>query len=178
MSTANDYRRVAWHYLKLAEVTSDPKRGASLLNLAGYWAKRADECAARAQSISDPERRANMLRFAGLWLSLTEAAKEELPGAHEWPRQRAAAAAVIVLLFAGTSVFAADGMSQDDVCAGSKPFREVAQDESRTMAELCAIQEERLREDRGWKDTPPVAWRNGELRNGWAQGGNIQMRKR
>jgi len=47
------------------------------------------------------------------------------------------------------------------------------------MAELCAIQEERLREDRGWKDTPPVARRNGELRNGWAQGGNKnQMRKR
>jgi len=46
------------------------------------------------------------------------------------------------------------------------------------MAELRAIQEERLREDRGWKDTPLVARRNGELRNGWAQGGNIQMRKR
>ena len=69
-------------------------------------------------------------------------------------------------------------MAQDDVCTGSKPFREVAQDETRTMAELRAIQEERLREDRGWKDTPLVARRNGELRNGWAQGGNIQMRKR
>ncbi len=46
------------------------------------------------------------------------------------------------------------------------------------MAKLCAIQEERLREDGGWKDTPSVARRNGELRNGWAQGGNIQMRKR
>jgi len=87
-----------------------------------------------------------------------------------------AAAAVMLLLLAGASVFAAE--AQDDVCTGSKPFREVAQDETRTMAELCAIQEERLREDRGWKDTPPVARRNGELRNGWAQGGNIQMRKR
>jgi hypothetical protein len=89
-----------------------------------------------------------------------------------------AAAAVMLLLFAGANVFAADGMAQDDVCTGSKPFREVAQDETRTMAELCAIQEERLREDRGWKGAPPVARRNGELRNGWAQGGNIQMRKR
>ena len=90
-----------------------------------------------------------------------------------------AAAAVMLLLLAGAGVFAADGMAQDDVCTGSKPFREVAQDETRTMAELCAIEEERLREDRGWKDTPPVARRNGELRNGWAQGGNKnQMRKR
>jgi hypothetical protein len=88
------------------------------------------------------------------------------------------AAAVMLLLLAGASVFAADGMARDDICTGSKPFREVAQDESRTMAELCAIQKERLREDRGWKDTPQVARRNGELRNGWAQGGNIQMRKR
>src|SRR5262249_25317024 len=53
MSTADDYRRVAWHYLKLAEGTSNPKTGASLLNLADYWAKRGDECAARAQSIRD-----------------------------------------------------------------------------------------------------------------------------
>jgi hypothetical protein len=90
-----------------------------------------------------------------------------------------AAAAVMLLLFAGASVFAADGIAQDDVCTGSKPFREVAQDETRTMAELCAMREEFLREDRGWKGTPPVARRPGELRNGWAQSGNkIQMRKR
>ena len=87
-----------------------------------------------------------------------------------------AAAAVMLLLLAGASVSAAE--AQDDVCTGSKPFREVAQDETRMMAELCAIQKERLREDRGWKDTPPVARQNAELRNGWAQGGNIQMRKR
>ena len=87
-----------------------------------------------------------------------------------------AAAAVMLLLLAGASVFAAE--AQDDVCTGSKPFREVAQDETRTIAELCAIQEERSREDRGWKDTPPVARQNGELRNGWAQGGTIQMPKR
>jgi hypothetical protein len=88
MSTAEQYRRVAWAYLKLAEATSNPKTGS--LNLADYWAKRADQCAARAQSISDPERRADMLRFAGIWLSLTEPTKDELRGAYEWPPQMAA----------------------------------------------------------------------------------------
>src|SRR5215468_761728 len=80
-----------------------------------------------------------------------------------------AATAVMLSLLSGVSVFAAE--AQDDVCTGSKPFREVAQDETRTMAELCAIQEERLREDRGWKDTPPVARRNGELRQCFCQTG-------
>jgi hypothetical protein len=88
-----------------------------------------------------------------------------------------AAAAVMLLLSASASVFAADRIVQDDVCTGSKPFREVAQDETRTMAELCTMREEYLREDRGWKDTPPDARRHGEL-HGWAQSGNIQMRKR
>jgi hypothetical protein len=68
----------------------NPKTGASLLSLADYWVRRADECAARAQSISDPERHADMLRFAGMWLSLTEPIKDELRGAHELPPQRAA----------------------------------------------------------------------------------------
>jgi len=90
MSTAEEYRRVAWHYLKLAEATSNPRTGASLLNLADYWAKRADVCAARAQSISAPERREDMLRFAGIRLSLTEPIKGELRSAYEWPPQMAA----------------------------------------------------------------------------------------
>ena len=90
MSTAEEYRRVAWDCLKLAEATSNPKTGASLLNLANYWVRRADECAARAQSINDPEHRADMLRFAGMWLSLTEPVKYELRGAYELPPQRAA----------------------------------------------------------------------------------------
>ena len=90
-----------------------------------------------------------------------------------------AAAAVMLLLLASCAIPSAANTLAPDVCTGSKPFREVAQDETRTMAELCAIEEERLREDRGWKDTPPVARRHGELRNGWAQSGNkIQMRKR
>ena len=57
--------------------------------LSGYQAK-AWECAARAQSMRDPEQRADMLRFAGIWLSLTDPLKDELRGAYEWPRQRAA----------------------------------------------------------------------------------------
>jgi hypothetical protein len=72
-------------------------------------------------------------------------------------------------------VCAADRIAQDDVCTG---FREVAQGETRTMAELCTMREEFLRENRGWKDTPPDAGRHGGL-HGWAQSGNnIQMRKR
>jgi hypothetical protein len=90
---------------------------------------------------------------------------------------RLATAAAAVMLSASASVFAAEGIAQDDVCTGSKPFREVAQDETRTMAELCAMREEFLRGDRGWKDTPPDARRHGELPKGWAQSGNnIQMR--
>jgi hypothetical protein len=85
MSTAE--RRVR-DCLKLA--TSNPKANASILNLADYSVRRADECAARAQSMTDRERRADILRFAGLWLSLTEPIKDELRGAYELPPQRAA----------------------------------------------------------------------------------------
>jgi hypothetical protein len=90
MSTAVEYRRVAWHYLKLAEATSNLKTGASLLNLADYWAKRADECASRAQSVNDPEERAELLRFAGMWMSLTEPIEADLRGAYELPPRLAA----------------------------------------------------------------------------------------
>ncbi len=90
MSTAEEYRRVAWDCLKLAEAASNPKTNASMLNLADYWVRRADECAARAQSINEPERRADMLRFAGMWLSLAEPVKDELRGAYELPPRKAA----------------------------------------------------------------------------------------
>jgi hypothetical protein len=88
MSTAEEYRRVAWDCLKLAEATSNPKTNASMLN--DSWVRRADECAVRSQSMNDRERRADMLRFAGMWLSLTEPIKDELRGAYELPPQRAA----------------------------------------------------------------------------------------
>jgi len=84
MGAAEGYRRIAWDCLKLAEATSNPK------TLADYWVRRADECAARAQSINDPERRAGMLRFAAMWLSLAEPVKDELRGAYELPPRKAA----------------------------------------------------------------------------------------
>ena len=68
-----------------------------------------------------------------------------------------AAAVVMLLLSASASVVAANDIAQDDVCTGSKPFREVAQDETRSMAELCRMQEEFLRGARGWENTPPYA---------------------
>jgi hypothetical protein len=101
-ATAEEYRRTAWDCLRLAEVTSNPKMNASMLSLAQYWVRlaeeaerntrygrsgyqaRAWECAARAQSLSDPEQRADMLRFAGMWLSLTEPIRHDhLRGAYE-----------------------------------------------------------------------------------------------
>jgi hypothetical protein len=143
MSTAERYRQVARVCLKLAKATSNPKTTASMLNLAGYWARRADECAARP------------------------------------PRHHLAPVATAAMLLLSTSAFAADEIARDDVCTGLKPFREVAQDETRSMAELCRIQEEFLRGDRGWQDTPAYARGHGELPTGWAQSGNnIQMRKR
>jgi hypothetical protein len=108
MSTAEDYRHAAWDCLKLAEGASNPKTNASMLNLAQYWVRLAEEaernrryglsryrakaweCASRAQSINDPERRADMLRFAGMWLSLTEPIKNPLRGAYELPPRSAA----------------------------------------------------------------------------------------
>ena len=108
MGTAEEYRRVAWDCLKLAEAASNPKTNVSMLNLAQYWVRLAEEaernrqyglsgyhtkaweCAARAQSMSDPERRADMLRFAGMWMSLTEPIRDELRGAYELPPRRLA----------------------------------------------------------------------------------------
>jgi hypothetical protein len=90
MGAVSQYRRIAWDCLKLAEATSNPKTGASTLNLADYLVRRADECAARAQSIDEPERRADMLRLAGMWLSLTEPLKNELRGAYELPPRKVA----------------------------------------------------------------------------------------
>jgi len=96
MSSAEEYRRVAWDCLKLAEATSNSQARTSLLNLAQYWVRLAElaernkkeygpakyygpawyqakarEYATRAQSVTDPGRRAELLRFAGMWLSYT-----------------------------------------------------------------------------------------------------------
>ena len=58
---------------------------------------------------------------------------------------RGVAAAVMFMLSAATVAFAAD--TDDDPCSGAKPFREVAQDEIHTMAELCMMQEGSRREN-------------------------------
>jgi hypothetical protein len=58
-----------------------------------------------------------------------------------------AAAAVTLLLSVAEMAVATE---DDRVCTGSKPFREVAQDEIYTMAELCRMREDSLRGDRGW----------------------------
>lgn len=109
MSSAEEYRRVAWDCLKLAEATSNSQAKMSLLNLAQYWVRLAElaernnkkyglawyqakarECATRAQSVNDPEQRAELLRFAGMWLSLVEPIKGDLRGAYELPPRLAA----------------------------------------------------------------------------------------
>jgi hypothetical protein len=108
MGTAEDYRRIAWDCLKLAEATSNPQTSAAMLNLSQDWVRLAEqaerndqyrlygyrakawEFAARAQSVNDPERRADILRFAGMWMSLTEPIKDDLRGAYELPPRLAA----------------------------------------------------------------------------------------
>ncbi len=50
-----------------------------------------------------------------------------------------------------TAIFSLrDEDTDDDPCSGTKPFREEAQDEIHTMAELCMMQEGSRRENGGW----------------------------
>jgi len=49
------------------------------------------------------------------------------------------------MLSAAAGAFTAD--TDDNPCSGAKPFREVAQDEIHTMAELCTMQERSRREN-------------------------------
>jgi len=43
MGTAEEYRRIAWDCLKLAEATSNPQTSASMLNLAQDWVRLAEQ---------------------------------------------------------------------------------------------------------------------------------------
>jgi hypothetical protein len=108
MGTAEEYRRIGWDCLKLAEATSNPRTSASMLNLAQDWVRLAEqaerndryrlagyrakawECWSLADSVNDPERRADLLLFARMWLDLTEPIKDELRGAYELPPRLAA----------------------------------------------------------------------------------------
>jgi len=81
-------------------------------------------------------------------------------------RLPAAAFAATLVFFAAAAALAGDVAPEDDaVCTGRAPFREVAQDEIYTFAELCSIRQDFLRADRektgtgavGWAKTPSAA---------------------
>ena len=63
---------------------------------------------------------------------------------------RSTAATVTLLLSGAISAFAQDDASQriNRDCNEPKPFREVAQDETTTIAELCAVPDGEVRNDR------------------------------
>ena len=77
-----------------------------------------------------------------------------------------AAFAVTLVMSAVAAAFAMDAAPEDNaVCTGRAPFREVAQDEIYTFAELCSMREDSRRPDRertgpgavGWAKTPGAA---------------------
>jgi hypothetical protein len=90
MATAEQYRRLAWDCLKLAEGAAGQETRAAMLGLAHEWVRLAEqsersgqytvagyrakayECMSLAESVNDPERRADLLLFGRLWMSLTE----------------------------------------------------------------------------------------------------------
>jgi hypothetical protein len=61
--------------------------------------------------------------------------------------QFSAAAAAALLLSAAAPAFAID----TDPCVGPKPYREVAQDEIRTIPELCGLHDQILRGNPDWQ---------------------------
>src|SRR2546430_17176966 len=101
MGTAEEYRRIAWDCLKLAEATSNPQTSASMLNLAQDWVRLAEqaerndqyrlygyrakawECLSLAESVNDLERRGDLLLFCRRWLRVLGPVKEDLQGADE-----------------------------------------------------------------------------------------------
>src|SRR2546430_15241124 len=107
MGTAEEYRRIAWDCLKLAEATSNPQTSASMLNLAQDWVRLAEqaerndqyrlygyrakawECLSLAESVNDLERRAGLLLFGRVWVGLAGTVNDGLRGACEVPRRLA-----------------------------------------------------------------------------------------
>src|SRR5260370_40507251 len=83
-----------------------------------------------------------------------------MPGASAMNlRLPAAAFAATLVCFAAAAAFAGDAAPEDDaVCTGRAPFREVAQDEIYTFAELCGIRQDFLRADRGRSGLGAVGW--------------------
>ena len=70
-----------------------------------------------------------------------------------------AAFAVTLVVSAVAAAFTGDAVAEDDaVCTGRAPFREVAQDEIYTFAELCSMREDFRRPDRGRTGPGAVGW--------------------
>ena len=62
------------------------------------------------------------------------------------------AIAVTLVMSAITAASAVEtGTENDPVCTGRAPFREVAQDEIRTIPELCGLHDQILRGDPDWQ---------------------------
>src|SRR5712692_10823828 len=56
----------------------------------------------------------------------------------------------VTLVMSAAAAFAGDAAPEDDAaCTGRAPFREVAQDEIYTFAELCSMRQNFIRADRG-----------------------------
>jgi hypothetical protein len=70
-----------------------------------------------------------------------------------------AAFAVTLVMSAAAAAFAGDAAPEDDAaCTGRAPFREVAQDEIYTFAELCSMRQNFIRADRGRTGAGTVGW--------------------
>lgn len=74
--------------------------------------------------------------------------------------------AVTLVMSAAAAAFAGEAAPEDDaVCTGRAPFREVAQDEIYTFAELCSMRQNFIRAQRertgvgsvGWAKSPSAA---------------------
>jgi hypothetical protein len=69
------------------------------------------------------------------------------------------AAFAVTLVMSAAAAFAGDAAPEDDaVCTGRAPFREVAQDEVYTFAELCSLRQNFIRADRGRTGLDAVGW--------------------
>ena len=64
----------------------------------------------------------------------------------------------VTLVMSAAAVFAGDAAPEDAACTGRAPFREVAQDEIYTFAELCSMRQDFIRADRGRTGVGSVGW--------------------
>jgi hypothetical protein len=64
----------------------------------------------------------------------------------------------VTLVMSAAAAFAGDAAPEDAACTGRAPFREVAQDEIYTFAELCSMRQDFIRADRGRTGVGSVGW--------------------